>query len=174
MDLLPRGIASPQYDGTLLYENRTRGDTISHIQKSISIAAKSSKLTGIIDEFLSYEEHYFRYAKKRNKLGEYPPDDICEEMDFLQTKRARISAIGKGSSQLIGRWFRRKEITNAHRIMALLEADLVTFPTKYFDKLPHGALKSSPYAIARGGKIVDVLVSNATDIIDAVGRNGST
>ena len=166
-NLLFRESAAPQNDGALLYENRTRNDTISQIQQSRDIAPKSSKLTEIIEAFLSYEEHYFRYVKKCQKVGEYAPDDICGEMDPLQTGRSRISAIGKEFSPLMDRRYRRWEITSAQRRMALLVDQSVAFFKKYFDTLTADALKRSPYATTKDGEEIGESVSNAADIIDA-------
>ena len=132
-------------EGAYLLPDRKRNEIIAKAQRSLDSISGSNRLTLLIESFLQYEQHYFRYKKMTSEENANSPEVICAEMQALQEKRAIIMADVEEFKDTLGHWPPSEEANSALKRMPLIDAPLAAYLSKYFDELSSGALKKSPY-----------------------------
>ena len=104
-----------------------------------------NRLALLIESFLQYEQHYFRYTKMTYKEKANSPEDICADMQPLREKRAIIMGDVKEFETSHDDWRNTDEFNASLRRMPLIDEPLAVCLSKYCDELSCDDLGKSPY-----------------------------
>ena len=144
-ELLSREGTVRMDDGTILYANRARYETVSEIQHSVDIVSGSSDLSCVVEGCLALEGSYFRYIKKCRMEFDYTPGEICADMEALRAQRATVLAEAKEYQPSVDHWSTSTELNSSLRRMQIVDEPLKDYFAKYFDTLGSEAINKSPY-----------------------------
>ena len=94
-------------------------------------------------------------------MGEYTPEDICEDMEGLNDMRSQLAGEIKEFNPSVDYWSAKEELNRAVKRMQLFTRDLCDYFADYFSGAATDALKNSPYARMRNNVSIASLVTES-------------